>query len=166
MVLVHPVEKLVNFPSMQRNVLRGLSLWHVAIVAGIALVIDYISMHSGLHLLHFNVPENAEYFISKFVIVSLVTAIVMVKFGYKIKSALIAAIAGSSAFSLYYFVSRPSIIYESQSQLCAAIYPPPPGCVVYDLQTSITIWAVHGIAIFVGFVVVSKLMKRSRTSGV
>ena len=151
---------------MQRRLIRGLSLWHVALVAGIALVIDYISMHSGWHLLHFDVPENAEYFISKFVVVSIVTAVVMYKFGYKIKSAVIAAIAGSSAFSIYYFASRPSVVYDGGADLCAAIYPPPPGCVVYDLPTSITIWAIHGIAILVGFVVVSKMMKRSRSASV
>lgn len=122
-------------------------------------------MHSGFYLLHFDVPENAEYFISKFLIVALVTAIVIVKFGYKLKAAVIAGIAGSSTFSLYYFLSRPNIIYESNSQLCAAIYPPPPGCVIYDLPTSLTIWAIHGVAISVGFVVVSKLMKRSHSSG-
>lgn len=148
---------------MQRSLIRGLSLWHVAIVAGIALVIDYLVLHSGLHLVGFHIPENAEYFVSKFLIVSLVTAIIIVKYGYKLKAAVVAAIAGSSAFSLYYFASRPNIFYDG-APVCAAVYPPPPGCVIYDLPTSIAIWAIHGFAIFIGFVVVAKMMRRAKAS--
>jgi|GEM_PF-4264963 len=108
-------------------------------------------MHSGLFVLGFDVPEVPEYFISKFVIVAITTAVVIHKIGYKVKAVAIASIAGSSVFSLYYFLTRPNIF-----NLGSGEYE------IYDLQTSFVIWLVHTIAIFVGFIFVMRYRQKGR----
>lgn len=134
---------------------RQLKLRHYLLAAILALVIDYAFLHSGAHILHFDVPENELYFISKFAVI-----LGAVFLFHRIRNALFSILAtgfiGSGIFSVYYALVRPDLFGIADS----AVYSDYP--ITFTLEQSLVIYFVHAVGISIGYAVALLIAKKQK----